>query len=98
MDISTPLTFKERGGRSGGAVAGWSWDYQDNNDYVPRELVRTPVRGLFMAGYQAFSSLFLGGVSTAMESGRKAAEAVVLSKDPIEEVRIPHGKATDRNS
>ena len=92
MDIATPLTFEERGGRSGGAVAGWSWDYQDDTDYVPRELVRTPIRGLYLAGYQAFSSLFLGGVSTAMESGRRAAESVLCAAAPIEEVRIPRGK------
>jgi phytoene dehydrogenase-like protein len=93
MDVATPLTYEERGGRSGGAVAGWSWDYQDNMDYVPRELVRTPLRGLYLAGYQAFSSLFMGGVSTAMESGRRAAHAVLRCEDPLEEIRIPHGKA-----
>ena len=29
MDVATPLTFEDQGGRSGGAVAGWSWDYED---------------------------------------------------------------------
>lgn len=91
-DIATPLTYEERGGRSGGAVAGWSWDYQDNHDYIPRELIRTPIRGLYLAGYQAFSSLFLGGVPTAMESGRRAAQAVLSAADPIEEIGIPRRK------
>ena len=27
MDVATPLTFEEQGGRSGGAVAGWVWDF-----------------------------------------------------------------------
>jgi phytoene dehydrogenase-like protein len=53
MDMATPLTFEEQGGRSGGAVAGWSWNYEDHPDYHPRELVRTPIQGLYMAGYQA---------------------------------------------
>jgi len=26
MAVATPLTFEDQGGRSGGAVAGWSWD------------------------------------------------------------------------
>ncbi|HUL30824.1 MAG TPA: NAD(P)/FAD-dependent oxidoreductase, partial [Thermodesulfobacteriota bacterium] len=59
VDIATPLTFEEQGGRSEGAVAGWSWDYRDCQDYSPRELVRTPVEGLYMAGYQAFSTIFM---------------------------------------
>jgi phytoene dehydrogenase-like protein len=33
-DVATPLTFDERGGRSGEAVAGWSWDYRDFRDSV----------------------------------------------------------------
>ncbi len=32
MDVATPLTFEDQGGRSGGAVAGWSWDYEDFRD------------------------------------------------------------------
>ena len=35
MDVATPLTFAERGGRSEGAVAGWSWDYGEANDFEP---------------------------------------------------------------
>ena len=89
MDIATPLTFEEQGGRSGGAVAGWSWDYEDCQDYLPRELVRTPIKGLYMAGYQAFSTLFMGGVPTAMESGKRAAQAVLKGAGPVEKITIP---------
>jgi phytoene dehydrogenase-like protein len=89
MDVATPLTFEDQGGRSGGAVAGWSWDYQDFRDSSPRELVRTPIRGLYMANYQAYSALFLGGIPTAMESGKRAAEAVLTHADPTEEILIP---------
>ncbi len=88
-DIATPLTFEEQGGRSGGAVAGWSWNYEDRPDYHPRELVRTPINGLYMAGYQAFSTIFMGGVPTAMESGKRAAQAVLQGVGPVEKIMIP---------
>jgi phytoene dehydrogenase-like protein len=91
MDIATPLTFEEQGGRSGGAVAGWSWNYEDCPDYCPRELVRTPIQGLYMAGYQAFSTIFMGGVPTAMESGKQASEAVLQGAGPVEKIMIPGG-------
>ncbi len=92
MDVATPLTFEDQGGRSKGAVAGWSWDYEDFQDEKPKELIRTPIKGLYMAGYQAFSALFVGGIPTAMESGKRAAEAVLSGADPIEEVLIPGTK------
>jgi all-trans-retinol 13,14-reductase len=89
MDIATPLTFEDQGGRSGGAVAGWSWDYKDFRDEKPKELIGTPVKGLYMAGYQAFSALFMGGVPTAMESGNRAAKAVLQGTGPVEKISIP---------
>jgi phytoene dehydrogenase-like protein len=89
MDVATPLTFEEQGGRSGGAVAGWSWNYEDCRDTRPRELVRTPIKGLYMAGYQAFSTIFMGGVPTAMESGKRASQAVLQGAGPSEEIMIP---------
>jgi len=92
MDVATPLTFEDQGGRSGGAVAGWSWDYEDFRDDQARELVLTPIRGLYMAGYQAFSGLFMGGVPTAMESGRRAARAVLEKTGPADKVMIPGTK------
>jgi phytoene dehydrogenase-like protein len=89
MDVATPLTFEDQGGRIEGAIAGWSWDYEDFHDYRPRELVLTPIKGLYMAGYQAFSALFMGGVLTAMESGCRAATAVLHNVNPIEEIMVP---------
>ena len=87
--MATPLTFEEQGGRSGGAVAGWSWDYEDRPDTRARELVRTPIQGLYMAGYQAFSALFMGGIPTAMESGKRAAKAVLQEDGPVEKIMLP---------
>jgi all-trans-retinol 13,14-reductase len=89
VDVATPLTFRDRGGRSEGAVAGWSWDHEDSRDHRLRDLVLTPVRGLYMAGYQAFSALLMGGVPTAMESGCRAARAALDNAGPAEEVTIP---------
>ena len=89
MDVATPLTFEDQGGRSEGAVAGWSWNNEDFQDDKPKELIRTPIKGLYMAGYQAFSALFMGGIPTAMESGIRAAQAVLDGVDSIEEVLIP---------
>jgi phytoene dehydrogenase-like protein len=92
MDVATPLTFEEQGGRSGGAVAGWSWNYEDCQDIHPQELVRTPIKGLYMTGYQAFSTIFMGGVPTAMESGKRASQAVLQGDKPMEEIMIPVAK------
>jgi len=89
MDVATPLTFEEQGGRSGGAVAGWSWNYEDCPDYRPRECVRTPIKGLYMAGYQGLSTIFMGGVPTAMESGKRAARAILQGAGPVENIMIP---------
>jgi len=47
------------------------------------------VRNLFMAGYQAFSALLMGGVATAMESGRRAAAAVLQGLGPADDLRLP---------
>jgi phytoene dehydrogenase-like protein len=91
MDVATPLTFEDQGGRSEGAVAGWSWDHRDRAPASGIELVLTPIRGLYMAGYQAASALFLGGVPTALVSGLRAARAVLAEEGPDEEVRIPEG-------
>ena len=89
MDTATPLTFHDQGGRSEGAVAGWSWDFSDFKDIEPRELILTPIKGLYMAGYQAFSALFMGGVPTAMESGYRAAQAVLNRAEPAREILLP---------
>ena len=89
LDVATPLTFEEQGGRSEGAVAGWSWNYEDSRDATPRELIRAPVGGLFMVGYQAFSALFLGGIPTALESGNRAAAYILEGAGPAAEFHLP---------
>lgn len=89
MDVATPLTFKDRGRRSDGAVAGWSWEFSDDQQEAERELVRTPLAGLYMAGYQALSSLRLGGIPTAIQSGQLAAKAMLDGAPPVCEVTIP---------
>jgi phytoene dehydrogenase-like protein len=93
MDVATPLTFEERGGRSDGAVAGWSWDYGIEHGLKARELVLTPIAGLYMAGYQAYSMLALGGVPSAMHSGLQAAEYLMQGAGPSKEIAVPgyHG-------
>jgi hypothetical protein len=58
MDIATPLTFEDQGGRSEGAVAGWSWDYEDLRDDKPRELIRS-LRFRITISYVLFFGLFL---------------------------------------
>lgn len=88
MDIGTPLTFEEFGGRSEGAVAGWSWNYLEG-DSGAKELILTPISGLYMAGYQAFSSLALGGVPSAMRSGLEAASYLMENAGPIDVMDIP---------
>jgi phytoene dehydrogenase-like protein len=89
VDVATPLTFEDQGGRSQGAVAGWSWDFEDTTDYEPLDLTLTPIEGLYMAGYQAYSNLFMGGVPTAMVSGQKAAECLLKGAGPKAELTIP---------
>ena len=88
-DVATPLTFEERGGRYAGAVAGWSQRHQDVLDYAVRPLVLTPIDGLYMAGLQAFSWLYWGGVPSAVLSGARAADAVLRGDDPVNEVLFP---------
>ncbi len=92
-DVATPLTFEERGGRSEGAVAGWSWEHTDGENCAA-ELIRTPIAGLYMAGYQAYSMLALGGVPSAMLSGLKAAEYLIDGAGPDTGMRIPGGSTT----
>jgi phytoene dehydrogenase-like protein len=98
IDVATPLTFEERGGRSQGAVAGWSWDYEDNPGYRPSELIQTPIHGLYMAGYQAYSALFMGGLPMAMASGRRAAEAFLEGTGPVRQVQIPGAVGPDASA
>ncbi len=88
MDVATPLTFEQRGGRFRGAVAGWSWAHREGA-VRPVELVRTPLSGLFMAGHQALSMLALGGVPSAVLTGLRAAEYLLSGAGPAEDMEIP---------
>jgi hypothetical protein len=47
------------------------------------------IKGLYMAGYQAFSAIFMGGIPTAIKTGKLAAEAVLRNANPAEEILIP---------
>ncbi len=89
MDVATPLTFAEWSMRPLGSVAGWSQRGEDMRDHTVRPLVRTPVRGLFMAGHQAYSWLYHGGVTSAVLSGAEAARSVLRGEDPVTGVTIP---------
>jgi phytoene dehydrogenase-like protein len=88
-DIATPLTFEDWAGRHAGTVAGWSQRHEDMRDYTVRPLVLTPIKGLYMAGYQAFSWLYWGGVPSAVLSGARAAAALLRGEGPVGEVIIP---------
>ncbi len=77
VDSSTPLTYERWSGSSEGACAGWSWNKDDEMGGKLRKLIKTPVNNLYMAGYQAFSQLFMGGFATAMRSGEKIAQEIL---------------------
>ncbi|VVB97321.1 Carotenoid 3,4-desaturase [uncultured archaeon] len=83
-EVATPLTYKDLGHRSNGSVAGWSWRFGDHSGPMAQSLAITPVRGLLMVGMQSFTSLFYGGMGTALYSGRYAA-AIVLSETCVHE-------------
>lgn len=89
MDVATPLTFEEKGGRWSGAAAGWSRRFEDSQDNRVRSLVLTPVTGLYMAGVQAFSWLHFGGVPTAVLSGAMAAAAARNLQPPVRAPALP---------
>ena len=74
-EVATPLTYKDRGHRSCGSVAGWSWRFGDYPGL--RSFAITPVPGLLMVGLQSFTRLFYGGMGTALYSGRYAADIVL---------------------
>jgi len=78
-EVATPLTYKDRGHRSNGSVAGWSWRSGDHPESWTRSLAVTRVEGLLMVGLQSFTRLFYGGMGTAMYSGKYAAD-IALGK------------------
>lgn len=77
MEIATPLTYRDWGGRYDGSIAGWTWSPRRPGPLSGKILVRTPVPGLLAAGVYAASELFLGGVPTALHTGSLAADYVL---------------------
>lgn len=77
MEAATPLTYRDWGGRFEGSIAGWGWTARPSEGPIGRALVRTPVPGLLVAGAYASTELILGGVPTALSTGRLAAEIVL---------------------
>jgi phytoene dehydrogenase-like protein len=77
MDIATPLTYRDWGGRYDGSIAGWTWGPMESGPFPGKILVRTPVPGLLAAGVYAATELFLGGVPTALYTGSLAADYIL---------------------
>jgi phytoene dehydrogenase-like protein len=83
LEAATPLTYRDRGHRSEGAVAGWSWQAGALPEPYARSLVVTPLHGLLAVGILAFTRLFQGGLGTSLASGRWAAEVVLGRRDAV---------------
>lgn len=79
MEVATPLTYRDWGNRHLGSIAGWTWTPEAAAMLRTKLLVETPVPGLLAAGAYAATELFLGGVPTAMFTGRLAAEVILES-------------------
>lgn len=77
VESATPLTYRDWGGRYGGSIAGWSWGPGASGVLPGKVLVRTPLPGLLAAGAYAASELFLGGIPTALYTGRLAADYIL---------------------
>ena len=75
-EIATPLTYEDWGGRFQGSIAGWSWA-PNETAFGRKLLVETPVEGLLNVGLYASTELFLGGVPTALHTGRAAAQIIL---------------------
>jgi phytoene dehydrogenase-like protein len=79
QEAATPLTYRDWGGRFDGSIAGWSWAARPAEGPAGGALVRTPVAGLLVAGAYASTELILGGVPTALSTGRMAADIILTS-------------------
>jgi phytoene dehydrogenase-like protein len=77
QEAATPLTYRDWGGRFEGSIAGWSWAARRETGPAGGALVRTPVAGLLAAGAYASTELILGGVPTALSTGRLAADIIL---------------------
>jgi phytoene dehydrogenase-like protein len=77
MEVATPLTYLDWGGRSLGSVAGWAWSAESLKAFPKKLLVETSLENLLLAGVYAVSELFLGGVPTALHTGLLAADLIL---------------------
>jgi all-trans-retinol 13,14-reductase len=77
MEIATPLTYRDWGGRHLGSVAGWSWGAGATRGLGGRILTRTPIDRLLSCGITSAAELFWGGLPTALWSGVRAAESLL---------------------
>lgn len=82
MEAATPLTYRDWGGRYEGSIAGWSWAARTSATFPDRVLVQTPVPGLLAVGAYAATELVLGGVPTALHTGKLAADIVLTRAKP----------------
>lgn len=80
-EVATPLTYRYRGHRTDGSVAGWSWKFTDHPEPWVHSFAITPVSGLLAVGLQAFSHLFYGGMGTSIYSGEYAADIVLSGRN-----------------
>jgi len=76
MEVATPLTYEDWGNRFRGSIAGWTWA-PDRSGFSRKLLVETPLERLLSVGVYASSELFLGGVPTALFTGRTAADLIL---------------------
>jgi phytoene dehydrogenase-like protein len=79
QEAATPLTYRDWGGRFEGSIAGWSWAARREAGPAGRALVRTPIAGLLAVGAYASTELILGGVPTALSTGRLAADIILAN-------------------
>jgi phytoene dehydrogenase-like protein len=82
IEIATPLTYQDWGQRYRGSLAGWTWGVKNEKALRGKILVETPVSNLLMVGIFAASELFLGGIPTALHTGRLAAD-FILEKEKL---------------
>jgi prolycopene isomerase len=79
MEAATPLTYRDWGQRHQGSITGWAWGARNEWTHGGQMLLASPISNLLLAGMYASPVLFLGGIGTAMYTGRRAAD-IILGK------------------
>ena len=64
------------GQRTAGSIAGWGGGVHPGSTGLTKLLVKTPLENLLLTGIYAATELFFGGVSTALYTGRLAADVI----------------------